>query len=316
MQGRGHTRHQAWRVWIGHPRFHHAGLLRTSNYGFCIGCTACSTPDSNLGNSTRSMAWTQTQDSRVSPAPPFWWSWVSPLSSRCRRLPPDRASEVARGAKARPPSALASRHGLILASDGSLWSWGSDCFDRLARPRAGQGQPQTRLWRIGNETNWVSISAGHSPQCGHQIGWHACGRGEKTFLAGSSAWGQPEGRSPMADIPVRAAPGHDWKQAVAGGIHTVAIKKDGTLWAWGNNWAGSLGTGSTSNSAVPVEVGSATNWVKVWAGILETRRAAIRWQSLVLGRESRSGCFLKAPASFWFPRAFPRTPTGWTWGSG
>ena len=53
-------------------------------------------------------------------------------------------------------------------------------------------------------------------------------------------------------------------------IHTVALKKDGTLWAWGNNWAGSLGTGSTNNSAVPVQVGSATNWIKVWAGMLET----------------------------------------------
>ena len=74
----------------------------------------------------------------------------------------------------------------------------------------------------------------------------------------------------MANTPVPAAPGHDWKQAVAGGIHTVALKKDGTLWAWGNNWAGSLGTGSTSNSAMPVQVGSATNWVKVWAGMLES----------------------------------------------
>lgn len=48
------------------------------------------------------------------------------------------------------------------------------------------------------------------------------------------------------------------------------MKKDGTLWAWGRNWAGSLGTGSTNNSAVPVQVGSATNWVKVWAGSLES----------------------------------------------
>lgn len=63
---------------------------------------------------------------------------------------------------------------------------------------------------------------------------------------------------------VPSVPGHDWKQ-VATGNHVLALKKDGTLWAWGNNFSGSLGTGTTNNSAVPVQVGSSTNWVKVWA---------------------------------------------------
>jgi hypothetical protein len=48
------------------------------------------------------------------------------------------------------------------------------------------------------------------------------------------------------------------------------LKKDGTLWAWGHNWAGSLGIPATNGSSVPLQVGSATNWIKVWAGILET----------------------------------------------
>jgi alpha-tubulin suppressor-like RCC1 family protein len=70
--------------------------------------------------------------------------------------------------------------------------------------------------------------------------------------------------------PTLAAPGNDWKYAVAGGVHCLAIKSEGTLWTWGHNWAGSLGIDSTKGSTLPLQVGSSTNWVKVWAGILES----------------------------------------------
>ena len=169
--------------------------------------------------------------------------------------------------KGTPAISLGERHGLILASDGSLWSWGSDF---LGWPVLGLGKvpPQTRLCRISNDTNWVSISAGTS----HNVALKSDGTlwtwGQN--LAVRFREGKVYLREILAYTPVRAAPGTDWKQAAAGGIHTVALKKDGTLWAWGNNWAGSLGTGSTNNTPVPVQVGSATNWIKVWAGTLET----------------------------------------------
>jgi alpha-tubulin suppressor-like RCC1 family protein len=57
---------------------------------------------------------------------------------------------------------------------------------------------------------------------------------------------------------------------VATGLHCLGLKKDGSLWAWGNNWAGVLGNGSINNSASPVQVGSSTNWVRVWANNIES----------------------------------------------
>jgi alpha-tubulin suppressor-like RCC1 family protein len=166
-----------------------------------------------------------------------------------------------------PAISLGERHGLILASDGSLWSWGSDF---LGWPVLGLGHvtSQTRLRRIGNETNWISISAGTAHNLAIKSDHTLWAWGEN--LTGQFGVGTMGRQNLMANTPVHAAPGNDWKQAAAGGIHSVALKNDGTLWAWGNNWAGSLGTGSTSNSALPLQVGSATNWVKVWAGMLET----------------------------------------------
>jgi alpha-tubulin suppressor-like RCC1 family protein len=38
------------------------------------------------------------------------------------------------------------------------------------------------------------------------------------------------------------------------------------MWAWGSNGQGSLGTGNTTSYSSPVQVGLATNWIKISAG--------------------------------------------------
>ena len=51
------------------------------------------------------------------------------------------------------------------------------------------------------------------------------------------------------------------------GDFTLGIKSNGTLWAWGYNFYGQLGDGTTTNRNVPVQIGSATHWVSVSAGL-------------------------------------------------
>jgi alpha-tubulin suppressor-like RCC1 family protein len=159
-----------------------------------------------------------------------------------------------------PAISMGERHGLILASDGSLWSWGADF---LGWPVLGLGNDpmkSTRLRRIGHETNWAGISAGDN----HNLAVKSDGT---LWTWGESVQGRLLG---IISTPALAAPGNDWKRAAAGGYFSAALKKDGTLWTWGDNWAGQLGIGSTNKSVAPVQVGLATNWIKVWAGLLET----------------------------------------------
>ena len=51
-----------------------------------------------------------------------------------------------------------------------------------------------------------------------------------------------------------------------GGYHTLAVKADGTLWAWGRGAEGQLGNGLNSDQHLPVRVGTETNWASVFAG--------------------------------------------------
>ena len=161
-----------------------------------------------------------------------------------------------------PAIQLSERHGLILASDGSLWTWGCDFLGWPVLGLGGSVHETTSLRRIGHDTNWVSISTWAS----HSVAVKSDGT---LWTWGESV--QPQlARMKAISTPAPAAPGNDWKQAAAGGIHTIAIKKDGTLWGWGNNWPGCVGIASPTGSHTPVQIGSATNWVRVWAGILES----------------------------------------------
>jgi alpha-tubulin suppressor-like RCC1 family protein len=57
-------------------------------------------------------------------------------------------------------------------------------------------------------------------------------------------------------------------QKIAGGaLQSLALKSDGTVWAWGNNQYGQLGNGATTDSSVPVPVQGLTNVVSIAAGV-------------------------------------------------
>ena len=50
------------------------------------------------------------------------------------------------------------------------------------------------------------------------------------------------------------------------GSHSLAIKTDGTLWAWGYNAQGQLGDGTIVSKSSPIQVGALTTWAEISTG--------------------------------------------------
>ncbi|WP_421620666.1 hypothetical protein [Alkalilimnicola ehrlichii] len=76
-----------------------------------------------------------------------------------------------------------------------------------------------------------------------------------------NATGTVDGAVMNVDVECTAFP-----VLAAGDDHTVAVKADGTLWAWGRNGYGRLGLGDTDDRDVPEQVGTDSDWTAVSAG--------------------------------------------------
>lgn len=57
-----------------------------------------------------------------------------------------------------------------------------------------------------------------------------------------------------------------WQSMSAGKYHSMAIKNDGTLWAWGRNNFGQFGNNTTNSSNIPKQIGTSNDWVQISAG--------------------------------------------------
>ena len=65
---------------------------------------------------------------------------------------------------------------------------------------------------------------------------------------------------------IASSSSNDWVSVSTGWGHTLAIRSDGTLWAWGLNNLGELGLGNTTSQTSPAQVGTDTDWVAASAG--------------------------------------------------
>ena len=169
-----------------------------------------------------------------------------------------------------PVISIGNSDGVILASDGSLWSWGENDLNGSVLG-LGKLQNTASLIRIGKDNDWVSAAAGGSHYLALKKNGTLWGWGADLYdeLGDHPAYLRGPKAPNMADKPIKSALGNDWRQIAAGLDDSFGIKNDGTLWGWGGNAFGQLGTGDFQDKPGPTRIGSAT-WTKVCAGFINT----------------------------------------------
>jgi alpha-tubulin suppressor-like RCC1 family protein len=160
-------------------------------------------------------------------------------------------------------------HSAAVGTDGSLWTWGSNNFGELGKGTTSDASTPAKLTSIsgvnavtgGNDHMVALKSDGTVWAWGYN--YHGeLGNGTKTGNTANSTPGQvlTAAATPLTGIT-----------AVRGGFwHTLALKSDGTVWAWGNNDWGQLGNGSATPSyggvAYAAQVTGLSNVVAIAAG--------------------------------------------------
>lgn len=168
-------------------------------------------------------------------------------------------------------------HSLALRGDGTLWAWGLNHYGEL-----GDGTGRERLSPVQVMEDVVSMSAGYHFSAavksdGSLWTWGNNGKGElgdgtvwvwdvnwdwhspdpeedevlqDTLSSWIETWGPNVSRN--HGVPTKILDGA--ASVYASNNNGYALKKDGTLWAWGDNSSGDIGDGTNEDRLSPVRV--------------------------------------------------------------
>lgn len=148
---------------------------------------------------------------------------------------------------------------VALKSDGSVWAWGDNTYGKLGNGNASKrNTPVQVVYSNGTAfTGVTAIAAGEN----HTVALKSDGSVWTWGDNRSGQLGNGTFNTSFTPVQVKIPSGNRLSGITAigaGGKHTVALKNDGTVWAWGGNFYGQLGDGTNNDRRTAVQVKSST----------------------------------------------------------
>ncbi len=154
------------------------------------------------------------------------------------------------------------RHSLWLDDQGQVYSADINYYGQLCDGTTADKNTPTLISTLSNV---VGISAGGTISVflkNDGTVW-SCGANHAGQLGTTVTNGIAVNGYPISSVPVQVSSLSNVKKVVAGWYYALALKTDGTVWAFGYNGYCRLGTSGISNSTQPIQVPGLTNIVDI-----------------------------------------------------
>lgn len=147
---------------------------------------------------------------------------------------------------------------VALHRDGTVWTWGNNASGQLGD---GTTLSRARPVQVSGLSGVAAIAAGAA----HVLALKTDGT---VWTWGSNSSGQlgNELKNRMETTPQRVKGLHGITAIAAGAFHSAALKGEGSVWTWGSNSTGQLGTDTVRRSAAPLQVSGLTAIKAIAAG--------------------------------------------------
>jgi alpha-tubulin suppressor-like RCC1 family protein len=153
-----------------------------------------------------------------------------------------------------------SCHSLAVRTNGIAWAWGSGLCGMLGDSTTVSKSSPVSV--VGGFTDWCQVSGG----CRFSLGVRQNGSVWAWGLGSTGILG--DNTTVNKSSPVSVVGGFtDWCQVSAGNDFSLAVRQNGSAWAWGGGALGRLGINATTDRSSPVSVvGGFTDWCQVSGG--------------------------------------------------
>ncbi len=150
--------------------------------------------------------------------------------------------------------AAGGSHSLTVKNDGTVWAWGDNRSGQLGDGNEGYYSSKSGVpVQVVDLLNVIAVAGGGA----HSLALESDGT---VWTWGSNGSGQlglgywSGGDSAAVSIPNQVGAISGVIAVAAGSSHSLALKDDGTIWAWGSNFYGQLGDGTNHGRNAPVQV--------------------------------------------------------------
>jgi alpha-tubulin suppressor-like RCC1 family protein len=139
-----------------------------------------------------------------------------------------------------------NNHSCARRADRTVWCWGRNESGQIGTGSTSRGVDSAA--QVQGLSDAVAVTAGGSHSCARRAdGTVWCWGGNVSGELGVAPAGPGQHRAVAVQVPGLT----DVVAIAAGGVHTCALRADGTIWCWGDNANGELGDGTRTSRPAP-----------------------------------------------------------------